>query len=128
MTRKGHQVCSSHTSAADLHCPSGTCARLFSLQKLHSFLACNLNSNLFYFLQYVALQTAVQVDEVEICLVKEQQANIIRAAGSVDPCKDNLQVLREQETLAELKPDNFSCGHLVNLMDVTLYGIHIKNN
>ncbi|KAK4271583.1 hypothetical protein QN277_020257 [Acacia crassicarpa] len=77
------------------------------------YLCCRPTLSVRHLCQYVALQTAVQVDEVEICLVKEHQANIIRAAGSVDPCKDNLQVLREQETLAELKPDNFSCGHLL---------------
>ncbi|XP_054800894.1 putative E3 ubiquitin-protein ligase RING1a [Prosopis cineraria] len=85
--------------------------RIPSLQQ--PYLYCRPTLSVRHLCQYVALQTAVQADEVEICLVKEQQANFIRAAGSVDIPKDNLQLLREQETLAELKPDNFSFGHLL---------------
>ncbi|XP_028777452.1 putative E3 ubiquitin-protein ligase RING1a [Neltuma alba] len=85
--------------------------RIPSLQK--PYLCCRPTLSVRHLCQYVAPQIAVQADEVEICLVKEQQANIITAAGSVDMGKDNVQVLREQETLAELKPDHFSRGHVL---------------
>lgn len=122
--RKEYQVCSSHTFAADPHCLLGTYARLILFAAIIFYLVSNLNSNLFYSLQYVALQTALQVDEVEICLVEEQQARIFRSGGTLDPYKDKFRVLGEQETLAELKTDNFTCGHLVNSCSVYIWHIH----
>lgn len=72
--------------------------------------------------QYVALQTAVNVDEVEIYLVKDLNAkfNPITPSDDLIPktnlmkCKEKLQVLREDETLEELKTDSLTCGYLVS--------------
>lgn len=68
-------------------------------------------------MQYVALQTALQANEIEIYLVKEfhSKLNIQTSFNSplIDPCKDKLQVLNEQETLSGLQAQNFSQGYLV---------------
>ncbi|KAI4299406.1 hypothetical protein L6164_032873 [Bauhinia variegata] len=77
------------------------------------YLCCRPTLSVRHIRQYIARQTALQADEVELSLVKEQQANVIRAAGTVNPCKDQLQVLGEQETLAELETDSLSCGYLL---------------
>jgi hypothetical protein len=79
-----------------------------------------------FYLQYVALKTALRTDEVEICLVNEPQANVIRAERTIDPKKDNLRVLGDQETLAELIKDyhNISLGYLVNLKVDCVWCIH----
>ena len=74
-------------------------------------------------LQYVAFQTSLQANEVEIYLVREMNSKVdfsifmstpISKAGIIDPCKDKLQVLEEQETLGGLKTNNFIHGHLVS--------------
>ena len=78
--------------------------------------------------QHVARQTALQADEVEIYLVKQLDekfntstlANIPILKSSVLESEEKLQVLKEQETLAELKTDSFTCGYLVS----TLTRIH----
>ncbi|KAF7803427.1 putative E3 ubiquitin-protein ligase RING1a isoform X1 [Senna tora] len=99
----------------------GICLMLVSLdeQKLPSlqrpYLCCKPTLSVRQLCQYVAHQTALQADEVEICLISEQHANIIRATGTVNPCINKWQVLREQQTLAELTTDKFSCGHLEDM-------------
>ncbi|KAI4296777.1 hypothetical protein L6164_036702 [Bauhinia variegata] len=85
--------------------------RIPSLQQ--PYLCCRPKLSVRHLCKYVSRQTAMQANEVELSLVKEQQANIKRAAGTVNPCKDKLQVLGEQEILAELETDNLSCGHLL---------------
>lgn len=74
-----------------------------------------LVSNCFaIYLQYVAHQTALQTEEVELYLVKECPANVVRGEGTLDPNNHICQFLSwEEETLAELIPNNLSCGHLV---------------
>lgn len=70
-----------------------------------------------FYLQYVALKTALQADEVELYLVEEPggpQEKIISGERTVDSDKDKLRVLGEQETLAELISSNLILGHLVN--------------
>ncbi|XP_061371441.1 putative E3 ubiquitin-protein ligase RING1a isoform X2 [Gastrolobium bilobum] len=75
------------------------------------YLCCRPTLSVRNLCQYVALKASLQADEVELCLVKEPQAEIIRAERTVDPDKDKLHVLRDQETLAELKTyHNVSCG------------------
>lgn len=74
--------------------------------------------------QYVALQTTLQADEVEIYLVKQLDeklnpstfANIEILRSSVSECKEKLQVLKEQETLAELKTHSLSYGSMVSTL------------
>lgn len=74
-------------------------------------------------MQYVALQTALEANEVEIYLVKELNSKLAPSTSTsipifkpsiIDPCKDKLQVLEEQETLAGLATNNFTHGHLVS--------------
>ncbi|KAK7273233.1 hypothetical protein RIF29_14282 [Crotalaria pallida] len=63
---------------------------------------------------YVAPQHAVQADKVELFLVKETQADVVRGERPVDPEKDELHVLSEQMTLGELKiHDNLCLGYLL---------------
>ncbi|KAK7283867.1 hypothetical protein RIF29_13615 [Crotalaria pallida] len=64
--------------------------------------------------KYVAPQHAVQTDKVELLLVKETQADVVRGERPGDPEKDELHVLSEQMTLAELKiHDNLCLAYLV---------------
>ncbi|KAL1327169.1 putative E3 ubiquitin-protein ligase RING1a isoform X1 [Arachis hypogaea] len=66
--------------------------------------------------KYVAVKTAQQPDDVELCLVEEPgepQVNIIRGERTVDPKKDKVRALGEQETLAELKSCNLIRGYLL---------------
>lgn len=73
-------------------------------------------------MQYIALQTALQADEVEIYLVKHLEEkfnlstleNIPILKSSVLESKEKLQVLKEEATLAELKTHSFTCGYLVS--------------
>ncbi|KAK2970362.1 hypothetical protein RJ640_030067 [Escallonia rubra] len=62
--------------------------------------------------QYVALQTSVQADEVEMLLVKElhshhdpssSPSSYISGGCVIDPCKDELHILEEHETLVGLQ-------------------------
>lgn len=77
----------------------------------------------FICVQYVALRTALQADEVELYLVKELHAKFSHSTATnvlisksvvLDSTKDNLQLLREQETLADLRTHNLIPGHLVS--------------
>lgn len=61
--------------------------------------------------QYVASQTALQPDEIIIYCVKELSYK--RSSSTIDPSKDRLQVLEEQETVAGLITYKFMQGNLV---------------
>ncbi|KAJ8761399.1 hypothetical protein K2173_001530 [Erythroxylum novogranatense] len=72
--------------------------------------------------QYVALQTALQAEEVEIHLVKELNSKLNLSTSTttmicmpiaIDKSKDKLQVLDEHQTLAGLKTYNFIHGYLL---------------
>ncbi|KAK7395455.1 hypothetical protein VNO78_16014 [Psophocarpus tetragonolobus] len=64
--------------------------------------------------EYVALETQRSIEEIELCLVKECHHDIVNGDGKLDPEKCNFEVLaRQEETLAELKTNNLSFGHLV---------------
>ncbi|KAK7252138.1 hypothetical protein RIF29_35884 [Crotalaria pallida] len=78
------------------------------------YLCCRPSLSIRQLCQYVALQHAIQADKVELFLIKEPQADVIRGERPVDPHKDELHVLSEQRTLAELKiHDNLCLGYLV---------------
>ena len=115
---KVYQVCRSHTFSASLHCQSVHWARLFFFQlNWHFHVVYLLLILIVFYLQYVALKTALQADEVELYLVEEPggpQEKIISGERTVDSDKDKLRVLGEQETLAELISSNLILGHLVN--------------
>ncbi|TKY59239.1 putative E3 ubiquitin-protein ligase RING1a [Spatholobus suberectus] len=78
------------------------------------YLCCRPTLSVKLLCQYVAVKAEVLADEVELCLVEEPQVNIIRGEGTVDPNKDKLRVLGDEETLAELYTRNVtSCAHLI---------------
>ncbi|KAK7395454.1 hypothetical protein VNO78_16013 [Psophocarpus tetragonolobus] len=79
--------------------PYLSCRPTLSIKKLH---------------QYLALETSLQTEEIELYLVKECQPDIIN--GDVKLYLDNYKfefLSREEETLAYLKTNNLSCGHMV---------------
>uniref|UniRef100_A0A6N2LDB1 Uncharacterized protein n=1 Tax=Salix viminalis TaxID=40686 RepID=A0A6N2LDB1_SALVM len=91
-------VCSAHTFAAGQLCLSVNCASMLLSKPLAT------------------------ANEVEIYLVREMNSKVdfsifmstpISKPGIIDPCKDQLQVLEEQETLGGLKTNNFIHGHLI---------------
>lgn len=69
-----------------------------------------------FYSQYVAFKTDLREGEVELSLVLKPQANIVRGERTVDPDKDNIRVIGDQETLGELLEtyESISCGYLVN--------------
>jgi len=82
------------------------------------------------FKQYVAVQTASQDDEVVLYLVNELDSKINPATSSsetlpkshvINPGKDKLRILGEQETLAGLKTGNFVHGYLVSSSKIYVY-------
>ncbi|KAG2683807.1 hypothetical protein I3760_10G050500 [Carya illinoinensis] len=86
------------------------------------YLCCRPTLSVRQLCQYVAMQTATQNDEVAIHLVKElhSKINLSNSASSplamsriIDPDKDKLQILGEEETLAGLVPNNFIHGYLL---------------
>ncbi|KAF2303305.1 hypothetical protein GH714_016499 [Hevea brasiliensis] len=77
---------------------------------------------------YVALQTALPADEVEIYLVKElnsvsnsstRTSLSISMPITIDSCKDKLQVLEDKETLAGLKTASGISEEAVDVKTVT---------
>ncbi|CAL0325275.1 unnamed protein product [Lupinus luteus] len=65
-------------------------------------------------IQYVAYQTSLQTEEIELYLLKECPANVIRIEGTIDTSKHQCQFLtRKEENLAELKINNHIHGNLV---------------
>ncbi|XP_011027790.1 PREDICTED: putative E3 ubiquitin-protein ligase RING1a isoform X1 [Populus euphratica] len=94
--------------------------RVPSLQR--PYLCCRPTLSINKLCQYVAFQTSLQANEVEIYLVREMNSMVdfsismstpISKPGIIDPCKDKLQVLEEQETLGRLETNNFIHGHLL---------------
>ncbi|KAK9267370.1 hypothetical protein L1049_009795 [Liquidambar formosana] len=95
--------------------------RIPSLQR--PYLCCRPTLSVRQLCQYIALQTTLQPDEVEILVVKELHSKLnsptstsipISVSSIVDPCKDELQILEAQETLGRLKAIcNPSRGHLL---------------
>ncbi|XP_043701501.1 putative E3 ubiquitin-protein ligase RING1a isoform X2 [Telopea speciosissima] len=100
-----------------------------SLQR--PYLCCRPALSIRHLCQFVALQTAVQADDVQILMVKEPHYTNADQCGSlfnsstskddlilkslVSPSKAELQLLEEQETLAELQANCTSCkGQLVS--------------
>lgn len=66
-------------------------------------------------MQYVELKAKLQENQVELFLIEESEANIVMGDITIDPDKDKLRVLRDEETLAQLyTPNVTNCGHLVN--------------
>ncbi|KAF8413849.1 hypothetical protein HHK36_001843 [Tetracentron sinense] len=100
-----------------------------SLQR--PYLCCRPTLSVRHICQYVALQTSVQAEEVEILVVNkpcyttaDQHDSALNPSTStgdsvskswvVDPCKDELQILEAQETLARLRANcTSSRGHLI---------------
>ncbi|KAH9797062.1 RING-type domain-containing protein [Citrus sinensis] len=80
------------------------------------YLCCRPTLSVRHLCQYVAHQTALQASEIEIYLVKELHSKINLPSSSnslmIDPCKDKLQVLNEQETLTGLQTQNLGHGFL----------------
>ncbi|GLT82837.1 hypothetical protein SLE2022_011730 [Rubroshorea leprosula] len=91
--------------------------RIPSLQK--PYLCCKPTLSVMQLCQYVALHTALQADEIEMHLVKElnstlnSSASMVTKPTTVDPCRDKLQVLNQEETLGALETHNLSHGHLL---------------
>ncbi|ESW12630.1 hypothetical protein PHAVU_008G128900, partial [Phaseolus vulgaris] len=64
--------------------------------------------------QYVASETLLQTEEIELYVVKECEPEFVSGEGKLDPDKYETQFLeREDQTLSELKTNNLSFGHLV---------------
>ncbi|XP_015890726.2 putative E3 ubiquitin-protein ligase RING1a isoform X1 [Ziziphus jujuba] len=93
--------------------------RIPSLQR--PYLCCRPTLSVRHLCQYVAHQTKLQDNEVEIYLLKELHAKFSPSTSmsvpipkpSVLECKEKLRALNEQETLAELKAYSSTRGHLL---------------
>ncbi|XP_062162412.1 putative E3 ubiquitin-protein ligase RING1a isoform X2 [Alnus glutinosa] len=86
------------------------------------YLCCRSTLSVRQLRQYVAVQTALEDDEVVLYLVKELHSKIDLSTSSssplsksnvIDPDKDKLRVLGEEETLAGLMTDNLIHGYLL---------------
>ncbi|XP_061363507.1 putative E3 ubiquitin-protein ligase RING1b [Gastrolobium bilobum] len=90
------------------------------------YLSCRPTLSIKQLCQYVAYQTSLQTEEVELYLVNECQANIIRDEGKLDSHNNKSQFLvNEEETLGELKVDNFSRGYLVIAYKRKMWNLNI---
>lgn len=137
---KVYRVWRGPTFAASLPCQLDNCARClfstlycdFHLIALHQKLLLPLLELVLncLFKQYVAVQTASQDDEVVLYLVNELDSKINPATSSsetlskshvINPGKDKLRILGEQETLAGLKTGNFVHGYLVSSSKIYVY-------
>lgn len=75
------------------------------------------------------MKTDVQADEVEMLLVKEIHSKpdptaspgvSVSACRTIDPCRDELHILEDHETLAELQAmNNFSQAPLVSSLSLS---------
>ncbi|XP_019462988.1 PREDICTED: putative E3 ubiquitin-protein ligase RING1b [Lupinus angustifolius] len=64
--------------------------------------------------EYVAYQTSLQTEEIELYLLKECPTNVTRIEGTIDTSKHQCQFLtRKEDNLAELKISNEVHGNLV---------------
>ncbi|KAL6201423.1 hypothetical protein ACLB2K_025137 [Fragaria x ananassa] len=94
--------------------------RIPSLQR--RYLCCRPTLSVGQLCQYVAEQTALQPDEVEIYLIKEVRAKVspsdptdasVSTSGVLDSSNDTLLLLREDESLAEIQAHHLTRGHLL---------------
>ncbi|KAG5002302.1 hypothetical protein JHK87_023374 [Glycine soja] len=78
------------------------------------YLSCRPTLSIKQLCQYVALETSLQTEEIELYLVKECQPDIISGDGKLDEDNNKFEFLAEEEvTMAQLKTNNLSFGHLV---------------
>ncbi|KAK2436607.1 RING 1B [Trifolium repens] len=105
--------------ANDYELPAFLMLVSFDEQKMPSlkdpYLTCEPTMSVEKLRKLVANETALPVDEVELWSVLKPRTNIVDGERTVDPDRDNLRVLDDQETLAELMRDyeNTSYGYLV---------------
>ncbi|XP_057948605.1 putative E3 ubiquitin-protein ligase RING1a [Malania oleifera] len=91
--------------------------RIPNLQR--PYLSCRPNLSIRHLCQYISLQTALQADEVEILAVRGHHPRLnLNYSTSIsnsiiDSCKDALQILEAQETLAGLTSSCFNQGQLL---------------
>ncbi|KAK7400603.1 hypothetical protein VNO78_11813 [Psophocarpus tetragonolobus] len=78
--------------------------RIPSLQE--PLLYCRPTMSMKILSKYVALKVELLVDQVQLYLVEESRVNIIRGELTIDPEKDKLRILRDEETLAKLYTRN----------------------
>ena len=137
-----HRVWRGPTFAAGLPCQLDNCARClffypipcfsFDCTSPHckSFCTTTGTGSHLPIKQYVAVQTASRDDEVVLYLVKELHSKInpstsvsdpLSKSHVIDPDKDKLRILGEQETLAGLTTGNFARGYLVSSSKIYLY-------
>ncbi|KAM5588176.1 putative E3 ubiquitin-protein ligase RING1a [Rosa sericea] len=94
--------------------------RIPSLQR--PYLCCSPTLSVGQLCQYVAAQTALQPDEVQIYFLKELQAKVnpsdptnasVSTSGVLDSSKDTLLLLRDDELLGEVQVRHLIRGHLL---------------
>ncbi|KAK7400608.1 hypothetical protein VNO78_11821 [Psophocarpus tetragonolobus] len=77
------------------------------IPSLHeALLSCRPTMSIKILSKYVALKVELLVDQVELYLVEDSQVNIIRGELTIDPDKDKVRILRDEETLVELYTRN----------------------
>ncbi|KOM31017.1 hypothetical protein LR48_Vigan01g057200, partial [Vigna angularis] len=87
--------------------------RIPSLQE--PYLLCRPTCSVKTLCKYVEIKAELQADQVELFLIEESEANVVTGNITIDPDKDKLRVLQDEETLAQLyTPNVTNCGHLVN--------------
>ncbi|KAL4019614.1 hypothetical protein IC575_018367 [Cucumis melo] len=81
------------------------------------YICCRPSVMIGHLSQYVALETALSVDVVEICVANELQMKLDPSTSEAikNPSKESVQILNEQETLstAKLKAHRLACGYLL---------------
>ncbi|KAK7373625.1 hypothetical protein VNO80_07040 [Phaseolus coccineus] len=78
------------------------------------YLNCRPTLSINQLCQYVANETLLETEEIELYVVKECDPDFVSGEGKLDPDKYETQFLeRGDQTLAELKTNNLSFGHLV---------------
>ncbi|CAK9321044.1 unnamed protein product [Citrullus colocynthis] len=89
--------------------------RIPALQR--PYICCRPSVTIGHLSQYVALETELSVDVVEMCVTKELQMKLNPSTSGTlkNPCKESIQILNEQETLstAKLKAHKLACGYLL---------------
>jgi len=116
LRRKECPIWQGHTLAADLHWQSTNCARFFSFHFMKPFILVYLFLvlTLLYYPQYVAGETLLQTEEIELYVVKECEPEFVSGEAKLDPEKYETQILGiGDQTLAEVTTNNLSYGHLV---------------
>ncbi|XP_017434684.1 putative E3 ubiquitin-protein ligase RING1b [Vigna angularis] len=86
--------------------------RIPSLQE--PYLLCRPTCSVKTLCKYVEIKAELQADQVELFLIEESEANVVTGNITIDPDKDKLRVLQDEETLAQLyTPNVTNCGHLL---------------